>query len=231
MKTKERTTKFRDFDLSVKSDDIRDDGTFTGYASVFDVVDSYRERVARGAFLDSLAAMAQKGRVLPMLWQHRNAEPVGLYTSVGEDDRGLKVDGQILIGKGIPRADEAYALVKAGIVRGLSIGYYVAKDGQTYDKDLNVTTLTRLELVEASLVTFPANDDARVDTIKAKLARGHIPTIREFEQTLRELGFSKAQAVIVANRGIKHLHRGEPGNDDDGGNAEIAAALRGFSFP
>lgn len=224
MNRKSAALRYRDFDLKATAAEA---GKFTGYGSVFGVVDSYNEIVAPGAFAESLAEIEKKGRPVPVLWQHRSGEPIGIYKSLREDDTGLAVEGLLAIDK-VPRADEAYALLQMGAVSGLSIGYFVRED--SFDQKTKVRTLKRLDLVEVSLVTFPANDDARVDTIKAKLARGGLPTLPEFEQLLREAGFSKTQSAVIANRGLSHLlRRGEPGGDGIGD--ALKTALAGFSIP
>jgi HK97 family phage prohead protease len=205
MKTK-RSLKVRDFSLSVKASGAAEDGTFEGYGSVFGVVDSYQEVVSPGAFAESLAELAAKARKIPILWQHRNDQPIGVYLDVHEDDTGLFVKGQLLIGD-VAQATEAHALIKAGAVTGLSIGYWVRES--SFDEKTGIRTLTKLDLVEVSLVTMPANDDARVEAVKFKLAHGELPNIREFEKLLREAGFSKSQATIVASRGLTHLLRSE----------------------
>lgn len=220
MNRKDASLKIRDFDLSVKA--VDDDGLFSGYGSVFGEVDSYREVVAPGAFSESLAQIAAKGRPVPVLWQHRSGEPIGVYTGLSEDSRGLKVEGQLVLE--VSRAKEAHALMKAGAVSGLSIGYYVRED--SWDEKERIRTLKKVDLVEVSLVTFPANDDARVDTIKSKLAHGSLPTLPEFEQLLREAGFSKSQSAVVANRGLKHLlDRSESGGEP----ADIDALIKQIS--
>lgn len=201
-----RSLKVRDFALCVKADDVGDDGAFEGYGSVFGVEDSYGEIVAKGAFKDSLKELAAKKRVVPVLWQHRSDQPIGTYAGIVEDDRGLFVKGQLLI-DAVGQAAEAHALLKAGAVSGLSIGYWVRES--SFDEKTNVRTLIKLDLVEVSLVTFPACDDARVEAVKFKLAHGELPDIREFEKLLREAGFSKTQAAVVANRGLSHLLRSE----------------------
>lgn len=224
MKLKHATLKIRDFDLSVKAEG--DSGAFSGYGSVFGVVDSYREVVEPGAFGESLAEIKRKGRPVPVLWQHRSGEPIGVYDSLSEDGTGLKVDGRLAIGR-VGRADEAHALMQMGAISGLSIGYYVRED--SYDEKERVRHLKKLDLVEVSLVTFPANDDARVDTIKSKLAHGSLPTLREFEALLREQGFSKNQAAVIANRGLKDLlDRGDLGSGDADG---LKSALASIHIP
>lgn len=229
MNRKSAALKIRDFDLHVKA--VSDDGLFSGYGSVFGVVDSYLEIVAPGAFAESLAEIAAKGRPVPVLWQHRSDQPVGVWKNLKEDERGLFGDGQLIL-DGVPRAVEAHALMKAGAVSGLSIGYYVRESSR--DEKTGVRTLTKLDLVEISLVTFPANDDARVDTIKSKLAHGSLPSLPEFEQLLREAGFSKTQAAVIANRGLKHLLRSESEGDQaepDGIKALSERLTLGLSLP
>lgn len=200
--------KVRDFDFEVKS--IGDDGTFNGYGSVWDVVDSYQEIVARGAFTDSLKEIEAKGRPVPILWQHRSAEPIGAWSNLKEDDHGLWGDGELLIGE-VAQAKESHALMKRRIVTGLSIGYWVRES--SYDEKTGIRTLTKLDLVEISLVTFPANDDARVEAVKFKLAHGELPTEREMEKYLREVGFSKTRAAGVVAHGLTEVRRRESERD------------------
>lgn len=219
--------KVRDFDFEIKA--VGDDGAFSGYGSVWDVVDSYQEIVARGAFTDSLAEIAAKGRPVPILWQHRSGEPIGAWTNLKEDERGLWGDGELLIAD-VAQAREAHALAKRRIVTGLSIGYWVRES--SYDEKTGIRTLTKLDLVEISLVTFPANDDARVEAVKFKLAHGELPTEREMEKYLREVGFSKTRAAGVVAHGLTELRRRE--SDRDTTNTPslkaLSDTLAGFSL-
>ena len=187
-------------------------GKISGYGSVFGVVDTYREVVAKGAFTESLAGLKAEGSFLPMLWQHRSGEPVGVWDEFDEDDHGLKIAGQFVMES--PTAAERFAFVKAGAVRGLSIGYYVLAD--TYNEKDRIRTLTKLELVEVSVVTFPANREALANPIKAKLRAGQKATIREFEALIREeLRLSKADATLIASQGFKAwLDRRDSGAGD-----------------
>lgn len=195
--------KVRDFDLSIKA--LGEDGSFTGYGSVFGVVDSYQEIVAAGAFAESLKELAAKGRKLPILWQHRSDQPLGAYEVLREDATGLWLKG-LLLKDEVRQAAEAYSLMKADVVSGLSIGYWVRES--TYDEKTGIRTLTKLDLEEVSIVTFPANDEARIDAVKFKLAHGGLPTLREFEGILRDAGFSKSQAALIAKNGYaKTLQR------------------------
>lgn len=229
MNRKEAALKVRDFDLSVKS--VEADGRFTGYGSVFGEVDSYNEAVAPGAFAESLADIRAKGRPVPVLWQHRTGQPIGVYEKMLEDGTGLYVEGRLLKNE-VAQAKEAHALMKAGAVSGLSIGYFVRNS--SYDERTGIRTLTKLDLLEVSLVTFPANDAARVDAVKMKLAHGALPTLPEFESILRESGFSRSQAAVIANRGLKHLlNRSESGSETATKPAlsALAKQLEGFSLP
>lgn len=213
--------------FSFKADAVNEDGTFSGYGSVFGNVDSYREIVAPGAFADSLAAIKASGDPLPALWQHQAGQPIGGYDVLLEDSRGLKVEG-FLLKDHIVKAAEAYQLMKRRIVKGLSIGYYVLEDSWN-EKD-RVRTLTKLDLQEISIVTFPANADAQVDNVKSIdriMKAGRLPSLPEFEDFLREAGFSKSQATVVAGHGLKELlSRGEPGGE----NSELLSALRNFTL-
>jgi uncharacterized protein len=211
--------KVRDFDFEIKA--VSEDGKFNGYGSVWDVVDSYQEVVAKGAFTDSLAELATKGRPVPVLWQHRSSEPIGAWSNLKEDDHGLFGEGQILLDAG-EMEKRAYAHMKARTVTGLSIGYWVRES--SYDEKTGIRTLTKLDLVEISLVTFPANDDARVEAVKFKLAHGELPTDREFEKFLRDAGFSKTRAAGLVGSGLAELRRRESERD-----TTITPALKGLS--
>jgi len=219
--------KVRDFDLTTKA--IGDDGTFDGYGSVWGVVDSYGEIVAPGAFTDSLKELEAKGRPVPVLWQHRAGEPIGAWSNLREDEKGLAGKAELLIAD-VAQAREAHALVKRKIVTGLSIGYWVRES--SYDEKTGIRTLTKLDLVEISLVTFPANDDARVEAVKFKLAHGELPTEREMEKALRELGFSKTRAAGVVAHGLTELRRRESDRepDEQPGLKALTDTLAGFSL-
>lgn len=186
---------------------ISDDGVFAGYASVFDNVDHYGDVVVKGAFSNSIDELEKKGKKLPILWQHDWRTPIGMFEKLEEDDRGLYVEGRLLVND-VRQAKEAYALLKAGVVDGLSIGYYTEK--VRYDDDKDVLYLLEVELKEASIVTFPANEESRIEAVKQKLNDGELPTLAEFEKFLRESGFSKSQATAIASKGLRSL-LGEPG--------------------
>ena len=145
--------------LTLKS--LDESGRFAGYASVFGVVDAQRDIMLRGAFADSIRGRAAQVR---LLWQHKQDEPIGYFTEMFEDARGLYVEGRLL--PEVARAREALALLKAGALRGLSIGYSPTR--YTVDPETGVRRLSAVDLWEVSLVTFPANAQAEVTVVKAK---------------------------------------------------------------
>lgn len=182
--------------LTFKAENIGDDGLFEGYAAVFGNVDSWGDVIEAGAFKKTLGEYAVKGTMPALLWQHRSDEPIGVWESLTEDKNGLAVKGRLLV-EGVSRAKEAHALLKAGALSGLSIGYY-ARD-YSMDEKTWIRTLKEIELMEASLVTFPANDEARVSRVKSSPR-----TIREFETFLRDAGgFSVNTAKRIAAEGFK----------------------------
>ena len=179
-------TKRLEFSFELKS--IEEDGTFTGYGSVFGVKDSYDEIVEPGAFVESLNV-----RKPALLWQHRSGEPIGVYTEIKEDNIGLYMVGKLALKT--QRGAEAYELMKMGAVSGLSIGFQTRED--TYDKVTGIRTLKKLDLWEVSLVTFPANDSARVQRVKTF---EEMKSINEIEDCLRDAGFSRTEAKAIISR-------------------------------
>jgi HK97 family phage prohead protease len=132
---------------------VGDDMGIAGYASLFGAADRGGDRVEPGAYAASLAT----GRAVKMLWQHDPAQPIGGWDEAREDARGLYVKGRLL--RGVARAEEAAALIRAGAIDGLSIGYRTLRAGKN---DGGGRTLKELELWEVSLVTFPMLPSARV---------------------------------------------------------------------
>jgi uncharacterized protein len=182
---------------------VKDDGSFSGYASIFGNTDAYRDVVMPGAFAQSLASWTKQDAMPPILWQHNSDQPIGATTTINEDGKGLYVEGQLLI-KDVQQAREAFALAKAKVVRGLSIGYDPIDD--EYDGDTNVNRLIRVDLWEYSFATFPANTEATITSVKSLLASGDLPSLSEFEDFLREAGnFSRSQAKAIAGHGLRGL--------------------------
>lgn len=129
-----------------------------GYASLFNKSDRSGDVVEPGAYAKTLKELADSCRTVKMLWQHDANEPIGVWDEVLEDDRGLFVRGRLLPEVG--RAREAAALIEAGAIDGLSIGYRTRK---AIRNGKGQRLLSELELWEVSLVTFPMLPEARVD--------------------------------------------------------------------
>ena len=151
-----------------------EDGTFTGYGSTFGNVDSYGDTVAPGAFRKTIQdAKNGAGEWPALLSQHDQASPIGILTDLDEDSRGLKLKGKLAINT--RRGAEAYALLKMKprpAFNGLSIGFR-AKDFELHKNGTGPNgakrTLKAVDLVECSLVTFPADRFARVGSVKTWL--------------------------------------------------------------
>lgn len=154
---------FKDMDLEHKfvrlgaTEAVEGGLKIEGYASYFGEMDRGGDIVAPGAYARSLAALETKDEQVKMLWQHDPAQPIGVWDAVREDARGLHVTGRIL--SDVAKGREAAALIAAGAIDGLSIGYRTVK--ATKD-DKGHRLLNELELWEVSLVTFPMLPSARV---------------------------------------------------------------------
>lgn len=198
----------KDFTFEIKAVDEAT-GTFEGFASVYNVVDSYGDTVLPGAFARTLQ---EKGGEIVILNQHDTRDPIGL--GVLEDSAvGLKINGQLNLD--VRAAQEAYSNLKKRILKGLSIGYMVRAD--EYDRQTQIRKLTDIELMEVSLVTFQACPGALVTGVKN--ARD-VNSIRDFEGVLRDVGFSQREAKALASGGWKALQRdAEQAIEEDGQKA------------
>lgn len=194
--------------------------SFTGYGAVFGNVDSYGDVIEAGAFSKFLADVKSGNQPWPaMLSQHggwqmsaEDMTPIGVWTDFAEDGHGLKVTGQLA---DTPRGLEMYKLMKMSprpAIDGMSIGY-IAKEWEPRSKPEDPKRkLKRIDLIEVSLVTRPANGKARVESVKNDW------TERDFERLLtRDAGLSRSEALVVINQGFKSLIAMR-----DAGSAELA---------
>lgn len=215
--------------LEIKS--LKDSGEFEGYGSTFGgEPDAYGDVIAEGAYSDSLAAHKAKGTMPKLFWQHNADEPIGKWTDAVEDSHGLLMRGKLNMD--VQRGREAYALLKAGDIDGLSIGYRIKE--YSVDTDSGIWTLEKLDLIEVSIVSVGANENAVVQSVKAakavhdlteKLKAGDRLTEREFETWLKglQLGFSNSQAERAARLHLKG--QGEPADAADDGVAFLRALV------
>lgn len=190
----------------IKADDA---GTIMGYASTFGTLDLGGDIVVKGAYAETLQRRGVRG--IKMLWDHNPSEPVGMWEDMGEDEIGLRVKGRLLLD--LQRGREIHAMVKAGIVDGLSIGYRV--EHASRDPSNGARMLEKVDLREISLVTFPMNETSLISSVK-----GELPTEREFERWLtQDAGFSRSQARQIITGGFKSLSAAKPGAGEEGASS------------
>jgi len=185
-------------DVKVKAD-ANGALVFSGYASVFNGVDSYGDTIQPGAYANTLET---RERPVRMRWNHYGPV-IGVWKDVKEDDVGLFVEGELTPGHTV--AQNVGASMKHGAVDGLSIGYRV----QDSEKNGDVTVLKEIELVEISVVEEPADLAALVSEIKSSIETAS--TLKELEMILRDAGqFSKSGAEAFISRVKECL--GDPGH-------------------
>lgn len=179
------------FDLKKEPDQ---DGEFEGYASVFGVVDQGMDVVERGAFTKSLGS----GRKVKMLWQHNQSDVIGVWDEIREDERGLFVKGRLL--KDVSKGREAMALMRAGAIDSMSIGYRTIE--AIPEAGGRVRKLTEVDLFEVSLVTFPMLEAATVTAVKSLDWKNP----RDVERSLRDVwGLSQSEAKAFIADGLRGL--------------------------
>ena len=182
---------------------------FSGYGAVFGNVDSYGDAIQKGAFKETIREAKKSGIWPSLLLQHgggwfgsaEDMTPIGIIESMEEDDTGLKMDSILA---DIQRGRDAYTLLKMTprpAINGLSIGYIPQEWKETIKPQPGepYRTLTKSKRVEVSLVTFPANTEARVTEVKSGL------DIRIAERALRDAGFSRSEAKSIVSHGFKSI--------------------------
>lgn len=179
--------------LSVKFDDARP-GFFSGYASVFGLVDSYGDTIAPGAYSKTLQ---NRERPIQLRWNHYGGV-VGKWLTLREDEKGLYVEGELTPGHSV--AQDAYALMKHGAVNGLSIGYRPIEAEQ---KDDGTRLLKQIDLVEISIVETPADAAALIGDVKSAID-GAV-SLKEIEALLRDVGGFKRNDVKALISRIKSM--------------------------
>ncbi len=197
--------------LEVKS--ISDSGQLVGYGAAFGNVDEGRDLIEHGAFSGTIREHKAAGTMPGMFWAHQVKEgPIGEWKGWSEDANGLKMEGEIWIGKGIPRAEQAYLMLKSNGPKGLSIGYKVEDGGSRVDTKSRVRHLSRLGCGEVSPVPFPMNKKAGIISVKStdnafsfKNDDGSLLSIRDFERLLRDGGLSDSQAKAFLAGGYSRL--------------------------
>lgn len=191
-----------DIPIEIKEVDI-EKGVFEGHAAVFDNIDAVGDVIVPGAFNASIKRKGVRG--IRLLWQHNPSKPIGVFKELREDETGLYFKAQLALGGNVPQALEAHELLQMGAVDRMSIGFNVAKrDDMEWDRDRNVRVIKKVDLWEASVVTFPANPKARVRRVKSmedfseEDMRGILHNVSEY--TIGALGIrASAQKKLVAD--------------------------------
>lgn len=187
-----------DFALDTKA--IDDDGNIEGLAVGYGDIDHGGDIVLPGAISGSISGR----KTLPMLLYHDQKRPAGVWNSFTETSEGLLVKGRFSMSTSLGK--EAHGLARDGALAGLSMGYKTIR--QKFEG--KARHLVEVALHEISLVTIPMHDRTRIISVKDIMAGGEMPTVREFEEFLRDAGgFSKSLAAAIASKATPHL-RGEP---------------------
>jgi HK97 family phage prohead protease len=194
----------------------------SGLASTFGNIDQTGDVIERGAFEKCLKRCAQSGRKIVMLDHHKMDSPVGVWERLEETEAGLECNGRLTMS--VQRAQELRDLMADGAIDGLSIGFRAVD--YYMDRETGVRYLTEIDLREISLVSMPANEQARVTGLKA-LAPA-ISTVRDFEHALiNDLGFTRNAAKSIAAGGFKASDvRDEPGAMDLADLRDAVASLK-----
>lgn len=224
--------------LSLSDADVKfaaADGIFTGYGSVFGVIDAHNDLIMPGAYSDVLAS----GNPVDVYVNHdwiNGALPVGRWNNLAEDPRGLSGTAELVMQ--MRGGSDAYWAMKRGLVNGLSVA--IIPDSKSIERRADgVRVIHRIKaLKEISIVTDPANAEARVTDVKfmddALEAVEELQTVRDFERFLRDAGgLSKGLATALVSRAKLIFAPGEPdaGAVEAKALAEIAARINAVRIP
>ena len=154
MKLQYKTIELKDVGLKSEGNE----NTFSGYASVFNGNDLVGDTILPGAYKEAIKLFTPK-----MFFNHDSYElPIGKWIKVEEDEKGLKVVGELTPGN--PQSEAVKAALKHGTVDGLSIGYRLRASGYKPKKD-GGRIIEKIEaLPEISIVTYPCDQAARIDS-------------------------------------------------------------------
>jgi hypothetical protein len=208
--------------------ELSEDGTFSGYGAVFGNIDLGGDKIIGPKPFKQ--AELTKDKKVRILYQHDTDKPIG-KSPFEQEEKGLYLPEAQLV-MDMPYAMATHAGMKSGLLDGLSIGYDVLPNGSKWIDQPDDGTqphreLSKLKLWEVSVVTFGMNPKARIDRVKS--AQG-IRTKREFEEFLREAGFTAEQAKSIAACGFKEVPAVEQPRDVGDTAAEAAKRISALSF-
>ncbi len=188
--------------LEVKFEDESEPGIFTGYGSIFNLVDRNNDKCIPGCFAKSLTRFSTSDSVPTMCWFHDLKLPIGEWLEVKEDQKGLKVKGRLWVNKGITEAERAYLTLKSKAVKGLSVGYKTIKQVYEPNNDPSKPTVRRLEeldLYEVSLVgCIPCNVGSKVLSVKSEQQNEDVKKVMSglFDSAYNLMNFEQKMAYI-----------------------------------
>ena len=193
------------------------DGSFTGYAAVFNNVDLGGDVILPGAFTHAKTTPDGQIRIALNL----DLRQLAGKAKFSQDGHGLRVEGQLSLG--VSYVKDAYALMQDGVLNGLSVGFNILDGGADWEeRDGRYTRIiSKAELWEFSIVPFGMNPQALVDNVK---------TIRDFEAQLRGLGYSQREAKALASGGFKSLGRRDGGPDSETLADELKTLTHAFDW-
>lgn len=187
-------------DLNVKS--LTEDGKIEGYLNTFDHIDRIGDNTQKGAFSKSIKRIKDSGNVLPMLFGHNHEKVAGVWTEIYEDEKGLYGKGQLNLDTQL--GQELYSNIKMGAIKGISIGYFEVDT--EFDSKSGSKLLKELDLIEASIVLLPCNEQSQVEVVKSMNESGEKPTKTQLEKALKELGFSRKNSKTIIAEGYKTFY-------------------------
>lgn len=190
------------------------EGTFEGHAAIFEKKNSHREIIKKGAFKESISSRGTKG--IKMLFGHERNNPIGKWTDIREDSKGLFVRGQLLMQ--LAKAQETLLLMKEGILDGLSIGFSIIED--TFDRDENAWMLHKIDLREISPVMIPSASEALITKVR-DVSPDDLRTKLDLEEALRNAGFSKSLSQYIVSGWSPPARR-----NAEGDNEALLASIR-----
>ena len=202
----------KSIELDLKA--LTEEGEFEGLASTFGNIDEGGDVIRPGAFKASI----KNAKRIRLLWSHDMREVIGVWQSLEETDKGLLAKGQLALG--VQRGKEALELMRMGAVDSLSIGFRVPKNGSQFENETRI--LTKVDLMEISVVAMPMNPKARIQSVKS--ANGDLGSERVFERwIMRDSEFTRSEAIVIINDGYRALlSKRDAGDESD----QVIAALR-----
>lgn len=230
MKNKKQSEVFLSYKFMSKADE--EAGIVTGIGSKYGNVDRAGDVIMPNAFKKSIQEKIGNG-YFPILWQHKLDEPIGIIKEIYEDKEGLKIKAQINLDT--QRGREAHSLAKQEALGGFSVGFFIEKYKVNDTKGLDITEGS---LLEVSLVTFPCNTQAIIESVKSDFENGKnsqtlVLAANKLHETVKKLHTTKVNktehlellqeilALITSNLGDANAEVDEEMFDDSDSDKEL----------